>query len=302
MAVKMNKINPKKNALGRFVAILVAVAVMGGLMIWVTSQNTEFQKTVSVVMWNSPISVSEIIRDDGKQLKKYDMYYKEFMNYGTYEDNGEVKRSIVLWDEREQLFGKYAATFQRSGTVAFWDNLVSNKEHSNTYLYKIKNKEFLKMQGFAPSEYGEILVPGDHINVRVAYEDVDYTLPPEELVMLQQQNTEPPKVIKREMLFSDVAIVDMLNGSGESIFDAFYELMALPATQREEMVNSDEFKTRVSPDSYLLALTPEQIDKYVYIMKKSGITITVTILPRTEDSIILDYLRDIVRSSNKTVQ
>lgn len=297
MAVKVNEVNPRKNALSKFVAILVAVAVMGGLMFWVTSKNTEFKKIVSVVMWDAPVGVSEIIREDGKQLKKYDMYYKEFVNYGTYTDaDGTTKRAVVLWDEREQLYGKFVSNYQRQDTLVFWDSVVISKERSNPYLYKIKNKEFLKMNGFSPSEYGDILVPGDHINVRVAYEDDDYTLPPEELVMLHQSG-EPPKIIRQEMLFSDVSIVDMLNGSGESIFDAFYELLALPATERERLVEDETFKDKIAPDAYLLALTPEQIDKYIYITKKSNVTITVTVLPRTDDSVILDYLRDLVKSA-----
>lgn len=299
MAVKVNEVNPKKNALSRFVVILIAVAVMGGLMLWVTSQNTEFQKTVSVVMWDAPVGVSEIIREDGKQLKRYDMYYKEFMNYGTYTDvDGTTKRSIVLWDEREQLYGKYVSNYQRANTVVFWDNVVPSKERSNPYLYKIKNKEFLKMNGFSPREYGDILVPGDRINVRVAYEDNDYTLPPEELAMLHQSG-EPPKIIRQEMLFSDVSIVDMLNSGGESIFDAFYELLALPAQQRETLINDENFKSKITPDAYLLALTPEQIDKYIYLTKKSSMSITVTVLPRTDDSIILDYLRDLIKAATE---
>ena len=246
---------------------------------------------------DAPVGVSEIIREDGKQLKKYDMYYKEFVNYGTYTDaDGTTKRAVVLWDEREQLYGKFVSNYQRQDTLVFWDSVVLSKERSNPYLYKIKNKEFLKMNGFSPSEYGDILVPGDHINVRVAYEDDDYTLPPEELVMLHQSG-EPPKIIRQEMLFSDVSIVDMLNSSGESIFDAFYELLALPATERERLVEDATFKDKIAPDAYLLALTPEQIDKYIYITKKSNVTITVTVLPRTDDSVILDYLRDLVKSA-----
>ena len=50
------------------------------------------------------------------------------------------------------------------------------------------------------------------------------------------------------------------------------------------------FKSKITPDAYLLALTPEQIDKYIYLTKKSSMSITVTVLPRTDDSIILDYL------------
>lgn len=101
MAVKVNEVNPKKNALSRFVVILIAVAVMGGLMLWVTSQNTEFQKTVSVVMWDAPVGVSEIIREDGKQLKRYDMYYKEFMNYGTYTDVDGTTKGQLYYGMKE---------------------------------------------------------------------------------------------------------------------------------------------------------------------------------------------------------
>ena len=71
--------------------------------------------------------------------------------------------------------------------------------------------------------FGQMLVPGDRINVRAAYSEQVFTLPTEEEFMMQQQTgISPQTTVKRQiLLFNNVAILDMLNGNGESIFDIF---------------------------------------------------------------------------------
>ena len=286
--MKVKSLNPQSKPFIRILSVLLSIVVLFILGSWLTKADKEIQKTVKVVRVKNAVGVSELITD--KTIEPYDMYLKEFNQYGTFELNGETKRAVALWEERDQVIGNYAAYYLREKTVLFWDSLVQNKENRNPYLYKMNNKELLNFDADA-GLFGEILIPGDIINVRATYQEDDLNLPPEELVLLTSGYT-PPKITVSDMLFNEIVVIDMLNGSGESIFDVFYELMSKPEAEREKIIQSSEFKSSITPDSFLFSLTAEEIEKYTLIKAKSP-EYTITLLPRT-DSIILEYLSDIV--------
>ena len=55
MAVKVNEANPKKNALSH--SSHTNCGCKHGRIDVLVTQNTEFQKTVSVVMWDAPVGI-----------------------------------------------------------------------------------------------------------------------------------------------------------------------------------------------------------------------------------------------------
>ena len=280
-------INPSSRVYIKGLAVVIAIISLFILGRWLTDADQEVQKTVKVVRLKNAIGVSEIITENS--LEPYNMYLGEFKQYGTFEIDGETKRAIVLWDERDQVVGNYASYYLREKTVLFWDSLVTSKENRNPYLYKMDNKELLKFEADA-GLFGEILIPGDIINVRATYKETDFNLPPEELILLTD-SYEAPTVTVSDMLFNEIVVVDMLNGGGESIFDVFYDLMSKPEVEQEKIITSTSFKDSITPKSFLFSLTAEEIEKYTLIKAKSP-DYTITILPRT-DSIILEYLADI---------
>lgn len=289
MKVKGSTItNPQKKVVVKIIAVVLSLVVIVALGTWLTNADQEMQKVISVVRLKESLGVSEIITD--AVIEKYDMYLKEFNQYGTIEIGGEQKRAIVLWDERDKVVGNYAAYYLREKTILFWDSMIYNKEKRNPYLYKMDNKELLKFDADA-GMFGEILIPGDIINVRATYKEIDFSLPPEELILLSD-GYEPPTITVSDMLFNEVVVIDMLNGSGQSIFDAFYDLMSKSQIEQEQLIQSSDFKSKITPASFLFSLTAEEIEKYTLIKAKSP-TYTITLLPRT-DSIILEYLADIV--------
>lgn len=289
MRVKGSTItNPQKKVTIKIIAVVLSVVAIVILGSWLMNADQEMQKVISVVRLKKSLGVSEIITEDS--IESYNMYLKEFNQYGTINVNGEDKRAIVLWDERDKIIGNYAAYYLREKTVVFWDSIITNREKRNPYLYKMDNKELLRFEADA-GMFGEILIPGDIINVRATYQEIDFSLPPEELVLLSDRY-EPPKVTVSDMLFNEVVVIDMLNGSGESIFDAFYDLMSKSQVEQEQIVMSEDFRKKITPASFLFSLTAEEIEKYTLIKAKNP-TYTITILPRT-DSVILEYLADIV--------
>ena len=142
--------------------------------------------------------------------------------------------------------------------------------------------------------FGQMLVPGDHINVRAAYSEQVYTLPTEEEFLLQQQTgISPQTAVRRQiLLFNNVAVLDMLNSNGESIFDKYYELLALPKNKQLEMVQSEEFIESVQPSEILLNVTPEEADRYMSI-QSYGPSYMMTLLPRTSSNAITEVLNEL---------
>lgn len=249
------------------------------------------RQTVEVVKLKSSVP------QDG--LLTMDNIYKDTMLKSEYErqgiqtlSDGSKKRSIILWEDRDKLNNTFASYFIRRDTPLHWDALSQETPKKYSYLYQMDG-ELLKLEIDA-NTFGEMLVPGDHVNIRVSYNEQVYTLPSEQEFMMQQQTgiQAQTSVQKREMLFNDVAVLDILNSAGESIFDIYYDILALPKNRQYEMVNSEEFAERVVPATILLNVTPEEADNYMNVTGK-GPTYLMTLLPRTGSNLITEALNEL---------
>lgn len=282
----------KNRMLGAFVAlafILVVVVLMG-------IATSESRKQISVVRLKDNISANAMITED--MLEEYKMYYKELKNYGVQElSDGSKRQSIVTWDKRGDIVGKrYAAYYMRGGTVLFWDATVKEQNKKNSYLYSMDG-ELLNIQ-MDTSDFGDMVVPGDVVNVRASYEITDYTLTPEEEYKLNISASSNARtalgttVKKNELLFSEVSILDMLNGDGASIFDIYYDYISKSKAEQTELLSNSDFLSSVKPETILLEVTAEEADRFM-MMEEYGAEYLMTLLPRTGGSAILDSLSDI---------
>jgi hypothetical protein len=150
------------------------------------------------------------------------------------------------------------------------------------------------------SDFGTLIVPGDRINVRATYSDNEFKLPTEEEYLLQTQSSgfgygtssTVGSVKRQELIFNESRVLDILNSSGESIFDIYYELIALPKRDQLARVETEEFKNSVTPQTFLLAVTAEEVDNYLRINGK-GASYLLTMLPRTGSNVILESLNEL---------
>ena len=282
----------KNRILGAFVAlgfILVVVVLMG-------IATSESRKQVSVVKLKDNVSANAMITED--MLEEYKMYYKELKNYGVQElSDGTKRQSIVTWDNRGDIVGKrYAAYYMRGGTVLFWDATVKEQNKKNSYLYSMDG-ELLNIK-MDTSDFGDMVVPGDVVNVRASYEITDYSLTPEEEYKLNitsgsgTSSSAGTTVKKNELLFSEVSILDMLNSDGASIFDIYYDYISKSKAEQTALLESDDFLSSVEPDTILLEVTSEEADRFM-MMEEYNANYLMTLLPRTGGSAILDSLSDI---------
>lgn len=295
MAIK-TKANNVARARNRLIGIIVALAVVVFICILTAISSAEAKKTITVVRIksDSAISANAMITED--MIEPYDMYYKEFSNYGTMKLGDGTKRStIVRWSDRDLVVGvRYAAYYMRQGSVLFWDSTLKDQTRKNSYLYSMDG-ELLNIAMNTTEDFGDMVVPGDTLNIRASYTKTNYDLPSEENYKLNADNgsgTDPSEIEVVEPLFSEVQILDMLNGSGESIFDIYYNYISMSKQQQAEVLKSDEFLNSVKPSSILLECTAEEVEHFME-MKKANATYQMTLLPRNSSSAIIDSLSDI---------
>lgn len=294
------KQNVAGKARARVWGIFIAIAMIVLVCILTSISASENKKTVSVVRLKDSISANAMITED--MIEEYEMYYKEFEQYGvlTFSD-GTKRKSVVTWEDRNQVVNtRYAAYYLRGGTVLFWDSTVKEQTKKNSYLYSMDG-ELLNIQ-MDTKDFGDMVVPGDTLNIRARYTKTNYDLPSEEaykLAMSQNGSVNAVQSVVTEMLFSEVTVLDMLNTEGNSIFDIYYDYISKSKAEQNALLNSEEFLSSVKPKTILLEVTAEEADRFMEIQANSP-EYLMTLLPRTGSNSIIDSLAEIQSALNGT--
>lgn len=301
MALKV-KANNASRSRNRLIGIVLAACVIVFICIMTAISSAETKKTITVVRLkpDTAISANALITDSN--IEAYDMYYKEFQQYGTMQfSDGSRRSTIVRWQDKDLVLGRrYAAYYLRGGTVLFWDSTIRDQTRKNSYLYNMSG-ELLNIHMNTTNDFGDMVVPGDTLNIRAVYNATLYNLPTELEYRLNAQVGSVAAlsgvnvgttVTKSELLFSEVTILDMLNGEGSSIFDIYYEYIASTKEQQQALLEDNGFLTRVKPESILIEATSEEVERYM-LLKNAGAVYQMTLLPRTSSSSITDSLSEI---------
>lgn len=288
------KVNNATKARNRVLGIIISLCIVVFVCIMTAISSAETKKTIDVVKIKAdyPISANALITED--MVEKYPMYFREFEQYGTMKfSDGSTRSTIVRWNERDNVLGKrYAAYYLRGNTLLFWDSTIADQTRKNSYLYNMTG-ELLNIKMETTEDFGDMVVPGDSLNIRATYTYTDYNLPTEEAFVLSGgQSTEGAEVTKVEPMFSEVTILDMLNSDGQSIFDIYYEYISSSKEQQEALLKDDSFLDSVKPKSILLECTAEEVEHYMQL-QSYGATYQMTLLPRTGSSSITESLSEI---------
>ncbi len=293
MAIKTKNVSRAKN---RVLGIIIALAVIVIVCILTAISSAETKKTITVVKLKSDVSIPANALITESYVEPYDMYYKEFKNYGTMKfSDGSTRSTIVKWDDRDLIIGKrYAAYYLRNNTLLFWDSTLKDQTRKNSYLYSMDN-ELLNIQMNTVADFGDMVVPGDSLNIRATYDKTLYNLPTEEAYKLTRDsgsNISDVTVTVVEPLFQEVQVLDMLNSQGNSIFDIYYEYISMTKAQQQAALNDKNFLTSVKPASILLECTSEEVEHYMEVNAKNA-KYQITLLPRKSSSSITDSLSEI---------
>lgn len=291
------KINRDSNAMKKAVSknmkvtgLLVAFII--GAIIANTVGSLGYLTSYDIVTLKSDVPQEGRIMKSNLETTK--MTRAEFNSRGTYKSaSGQVKSAVVLASDMDTIADKaYASYFLRHGTPIYWDSLSKETPKKYSYLYKMDGE--LLYVDIDAGEFGRMLVPGDHINVRISYEEELYKLNTvEEYTAMKESGVSPQTTANvQSKLFNDVSVMDILNKDGESIFDLYYELLALPKAQQQKMIDSEDFLKRVEPVKILLQVTPEEADFYMSVQDKNP-KYLLTLLPRTSSNLISEALNDL---------
>lgn len=295
MGIKLDTDKVRNSSVSKYSKKTKVIVTLSGVIVLVLglnfASNLMSNKTVDIVKLNTSVPQDGRITSD--MLEKATMTRSEFEETGVYEAaDGTKKRAIVTWGDRKSLINAYASYYIRKDTQIYWDSLTAETAKDYSYLYKMDG-ELLKV-GVSANEFGRMLVPGDKINIRATYTENNYTLP-DEKTYTQQQNlgiSADTSVTKTVKLFNSVSVLDILNDDGDSIFDIYYKLLALPKDQQVTVAESDDFKDLVKPKDILLNVTPEEADRYMEIQGGSP-KYMMTLLPRTSGNAITEALNDL---------
>lgn len=279
-----NTVNVGKSALV-FIGLGVVIVIVLLINVFATAK---LKEKVEVVQLKESVAQNQLITEDN--LQKVEMYAAEFKKVGEVVlSDGSTRSAVVRWDERKNIVGGYAAYYIRKNTCIYWDALTHETQRKNSYLYKMDG-ELLKLDVSA-DVFGEMVVPGDRVNIRCIYTETNYNLPTvaeyEAMEQLGLQMNTTTEV--QTKLFSGVSVLDMLNSNGESIFDIYYNLINLSTSEQQAMLNSSEFKEKTAPSQILLCVTAEEADMYMRISNKNP-QYMLTLLPREGSNLILDAL------------
>lgn len=293
------KVNSSGRAKSRLFGLLIAIALIIFVCILTAVSSAENRKTVSVVRLKESVSANSMITEN--MIEEYEMYYKEFEQYGVVSfSDGSRKKSVVTWEDRDMIVNqRYSAYYLRGGTVLFWDSTIKEQTKKNSYLYSMDG-ELLNIQ-MNTTDFGDMVVPGDTLNIRARYTKVNYDLPSEDQYRLSSRsgNSTAVQETVTEMLFSEVTVLDMLNSSGNSIFDIYYDYISKSKAQQNALLNDEDFLKSVTPKTILLEVTAEEADRFLE-MEANSPTYLMTLLPRTGSNSIIDSLAEIQSALNGT--
>lgn len=295
MNLKLDVDKARKTSVRKFSGLTKVTLALGAVIVGVlgvqVATDLTLNKTVEVVELKTAVPQDGPVTQSNMEEEPMSLF--DYNNQGIYTlANGEKRRSIVLWSDRGIIQNAYASYYIRQNTPVYWDSLTKQTPEQESYLYSMSGQ--LLRVAINADEFGNILVPGDHIDVYASYTQNNYALPSPQTYAMDQQLGIQPQTSQQEetLLFADAPVVDILNSQGNSIFDIYYNLMQLPSAQQQAEVASSSFQQSVQPTAILLDLTPEEVARYE-LLQSEGASLNFTLLPRTSNNLIAQTLSEL---------
>lgn len=274
---KIKNVQPNRQLFKKIAALLLSVTVIIGSYIFITNASEEAVNTIEVIRLKDSegIPAGVMITDD--HIETYDIIRREF-------DESMIKASEV-----DMIIGKYAAYFLRGKSILYEDQLMEERIKKNEWLYELEeDTEVLTVPYNYLEGGGDILMPGDRVRIRVAYEVESIASDNNPNNMSRSSGTVIES--KVEVLFDSIVVKDMLNSNSHSIYEVYKEVMKLSDDKKRAVMKSDDFLKNIQPKALLLEGTREQVENYARYKLQEGSVLVITILNRQNGDVILDQL------------
>lgn len=274
--VYSTSLNKSKN----LIPTIVVGAVTALVIAWVAITGRKAEETVSVVMVKSPMYKNEVMTEDN--MMEYKMIRAEFEKYSIKRDDGTVYQRLLLWKDREKAVNTFAAyPIQKETLLETRSLIISRVDNTDSVLYSFPAKEIVELSvgGSELNSFKTFLQPGDRVNV-----DAIFT----ERITKQKDDgfggttTEDVEVSKTEPVFTGIMIADIINGQGQSVLDIYQKYNSATVQEQVALDSSDEFREKTEPKTLLIALTPDEKDRYYQYLSKNGSTFRISLPQRVE--------------------
>ena len=268
---------------------IVAVVMFVLLIVILVALNNRKMKTVSVVQAKTDIYVNTLIVPDN--IQEYKMSQMEY-------DNSVNK--YLLWENREECLQKYAAVATKANGYIYQNDYKDSKPVKNAYFTRLSDDDLVVTLPYDYSIFGNLITPGDEVKVNAVYQNKAVTTQ-EDFKKLEDVDT----IMTSVTIFEKLVIIDMLNGSGNSIYDYYVDLLNMSLDEREATLKSNDFINNVSPKSLVLSVkNADEFKTYTEIKNLPGVTFEYGLYPRkdVEGGDIIGQFEDLTRqiSSAKT--
>lgn len=274
-----NKQGVKLSNKSNIIKTTICLAGIGIVIFTMVSINRDKAATVDIVKVKENVYVNQLILETN--IEKYKMSKLEF---------DTSTNSYLTWEEKEEAVNKYATVSTKSKGYIYKGDYNTSKPIKNEWLQNIQEGNLVVSLPYVKAEsFGNILTPGDRVKVNVSYTETDASG--------LGTNVERSKV-----LYEEAKVIDLLNNAGNSIYDYYTDLLALPLVERDALLRDESFLQNVSPTRILYSVTKEQGFKdYADTQGKSGVKYTYGLYPRAEGDIILDQFSDLTRQMTSSL-
>ncbi len=284
----VRNIKPGSQFPKRLFAVFLSIAVIAGAYTVLSNAGKEARDTVDVIRVRAAegIPAKTLVTKD--MLEKYSIIRKEYTE------------DMATYGRLDEVTGKYTLYYIRGKSFIYKDQLGDEKPLRNEWLYKMdKSKEVLTM----PYEYlkcgGDILVPGDLVRVRISY--VDAQPQAARTMSLEPEYSDEKAVRRTEIVLDNIKVMDQLNSSGHSVYEAYKDVLKLSPEKRQETMRSRDFMNNITAKSLVLEVTSDQIDKYTKYSSMKDASFIITLLSRRDNQNIIDEMSAAVKEAQAWV-
>lgn len=259
---------------------IILILITAGIIFWVMQMGQKAERTVPVAMLSQNVYKNQVITED--MFKQYDMLEAEYEKYALVNSSGATQRRILLWDERSKVINGFAAYPLMANTYAEYRNFIKSRiDNNDNALYSFPGKFLtpLEIEGADLEAFKTYLMPGDRLTIEAVYVQSVQT---EETNEYGDKINKTIDVFKTETVFGDIMVADIKNSSGDSVLDIYANYRNLPVWDQAKMDASTTFKQSTQAKTLVVALTPEEKERYYYFLSKKEIKFKASLPQRID--------------------
>ena len=271
---------PAANQVKKSSLAILLIIITAGLIFWVMQMGQKAEETIQVTLLAQNVYKNQLITED--MLKPYDMLVAEYEKYALVSSDGATKRKLLLWSEKDKVVNGFAAYPLMIDTYAEYRNFIKSRvDNTDNALYSFPGKYLvpLTIDGADLDAFKTYLKPGDRLTIEAVFNETISVESVDEYGTVTKTDVD---TFKTETVFGDILTADIKNSSGESILDIYANYRELTVWDQAALDASASFKDKTRAQTLVVALTPEEKERYYYYLSKGNIKFKASLPQRID--------------------